>query len=134
MLNDNRVSFVEIVGLQYPLCMTVAANEALDELYGGLNGWLEKLQSGNESDAVSSTVGFLGILLQGGRDRVETIARLTGQKADLPPVLDTVSLKAILTIGEIGALQAQMIAAYTSSGKQTVEVAEPATKNAETTQ
>lgn len=132
---DNRVVYTDLFGKKYPLCMTVHAQDLFKKKFGSYSGWAEGLQNQeDETAAVNATVDLLDIMLQGGRARVKALAWIAGEEPELPPELDLEFLRQALSLSELGDIQAKLFETFTAGNKQTVEVAEDRSKNAETTQ
>lgn len=132
---DSRVVNIELFGKEYPLCMTVHAQSLFNERFGSYRGWAEELSAEeDESSAVTATVELLDIMLQGGRARVKALAWIAGEEPVLPPELNKEFLLEALSLSEIGELQPALLRTFTAGAKQTVEVQEDRSKNAETTQ
>ena len=91
----------------------------------------ESLRSEHEADAVDAYVELSAILLESGRDRVATLARLQGEAAPLPPVFDLRENWGVLTKTELTALADRALRAVWAGLKRTVEVA-PSKKSAAT--
>lgn len=60
----DRCVFLEIGGKYYPLLMSLAAAEKINEKYGSMNGMLEKL--GDEKECVSTYLDVLEIMIAQG--------------------------------------------------------------------
>lgn len=134
MQTDSRVTYADICGVRYPMCLTVAAQDQIREGFGGIAQMAKAVEA--DSDAASDvTIKLIHILMRGGAARVSALAKMSGEETDTPAVPDKDVLRDILTIGELAKLQAAAFTALRVSSAQTVEVGEDRKrKNAETTQ
>lgn len=132
MMTDNRIVYAELFGQQHPMCLTVAADAQITAEYGSMQQLWANLRSEHEADVVDAYVELSAILLEGGRDRVATLARLQGETAPLPPVFDMRKNWGVLTKPEIVELRNAALRAFTAGLSRTVEVAP--SKNPEATQ
>ena len=97
-----KISTIELLGKQYPMCFSLTAAAEMDEAFGGLETLSEQLTS-NRIGMVARTVNTaLEILLKAGR----TYAALNGMEvpdplpcapADLIDIRDGKAVKAILS-------------------------------------
>ena len=76
----NQVT-VTIRGVQYPLCLTVAAFEQISDKCGGWENLQQFLQGGgNFARAVGNTAYTLGVLVREGEENRQMEARFSGKK------------------------------------------------------
>lgn len=62
-----RVTYIELLDQRHPMCFSLAASEALDEAFGGLERMQEELQSGSVGRVAKAADTVLAILMQAGR-------------------------------------------------------------------
>lgn len=131
---DDRITYLNFFGREYPLCLTVLAQQKVDDIWGGLDKLSEQMQqSGTGGDGMSIWCQLLRILMEGGASRVNALAWLTGQIPDeLPPIPEMETLNQIISWKDIDTFAPLIMDSIGNSTKQTVEVAPE--KNAETTQ
>lgn len=131
MLEDNRVTYISIMGKRFPLCFTVAAQERVNREFGGLVKMFDSL--GKDADgAPSAMVALLHILMEGGAARERAISRMNGSTADIASVPDLDALKNLVTVGDVNTYKKTIFQAIQNATSVTVEV-EPE-KNVKTTQ
>lgn len=133
MINDNKTTYIDFYGKQYPICLTVSVHERINNTFGGLDG-LSQVMNENDESAVSSVSMLMHILMIGGQSRIKALAWLSGEKVDLPPVPDLDILKDIMTMGDIRKYQKAIFDNVVLSCAQEVEVAPETEKNGEATQ
>ena len=135
MMNDKRVVYTNLCGRQYPLCLTVAAQNRICDEFGGLVKMAEAMDKAGER-ATSVLCQVSTILIEGGIGRMKSLAWMEGKEADEICAPDSQTLENLLTIAEVSELRDAVFNAITASRQQTVET-EPdksTSKNAETTQ
>lgn len=133
MIPDKRTTFVSIHGKQYPLCLTVAANEKLNDTYGGMKNLIAGVKNDSQK-AASSYVGLLHILLEGGANRQKALAWISGAAAEVEPVPDLETLQDLLSIADVAEYKGAILEALAVSSMATVETEPDESKNADTTQ
>jgi hypothetical protein len=62
-----KVTYIELLGERHPLCFSLAASEALDESFGGLDRMTQALSSGSLSQTAKAVDMVLQILMNVGR-------------------------------------------------------------------
>ena len=62
-----KVTYIELLGERHPLCFSLAASEALDEAFGGLDRMTQALSSGSLSQTAKAVDMVLQILMKAGR-------------------------------------------------------------------
>jgi len=62
-----KVTYIELLGERHPLCFSLAASEALDESFGGLDRMTQALSSGSLSQTAKAVDTVLQILMKAGR-------------------------------------------------------------------
>ena len=133
MMKDPRVVAVEIFGCKYPLCLTVSAAEKVEETFGSIKQLLDSLQSEDSELVAGNMLQLAEYLMAGGRARVQTLAHISGEHADLPPVIKIKEAYPTLSLAESAAFSKAVTQAFLAGIRQTVEVGE-SPKNVETTQ
>ena len=95
-----RVTYIELLGQQHPLCFSLAASEAMDEAFGGLDKMQEELQSGSICRVAKATDKVLTILLKAGRIYASARGEELPDKLPCRPadLIDASSKKAIYAI------------------------------------
>ncbi len=134
MMEDKRLVYIDFFGVNFPLCLTVLAQEKIAEDYGSTTKLLEALDDEENSfdDGLTHWINLLHYLMEGGVARVKMLAFLHGEEASAPVVPTVDQLKEIIGWSEVRAYTTAIFGAMGVSTAQTVE-AEPQ-KNAETTQ
>lgn len=133
MTPDNRVVYMPIAGHQFPLCLTVHAQEMFHQQFGSYDGWLQALQSGGDMAAIDATAELIYILMQGGRSRIRVLAKLAGEEPVLPADLTKEEVRELLAVPELNGIQSILLQAFSAGNSTTVEVEEDQSKNAGTT-
>ncbi len=129
MMHDDRIVYAELFGQQHPMCLTVGAIGLITATFGSLESVIKHLRG---ELAVESLVELAGILMEGGRDRVNALADMAGLAPALPPEFDLRKRKNNLTPAEWTELTDAVFHALGVGLRQTVEVAP--SKKSETTQ
>ena len=133
MMDDKRLTHIDFFGGEYPLCLTVLAQEKIAEDYGSTTKLLEALDDEENSlDGLKHWINLLHYLMEGGVARVKALAFIAGEEANVPAVPTVDQLKEIIGWSDVRAYTTAIFAAIGVSTAQTVE-AEPK-KNVETTQ
>lgn len=74
-----KITYIELLGEQHPMCFSLAASEALAEKFGGLEN-MDKALSGGDIRATAKAVDtILAVLLKAGRTYVAAMG------GELPP-------------------------------------------------
>lgn len=125
---------VEIRGKQFPLCLTVAALDKVNEKCGGLTN-IPKFLDGNEngtadsSRALCNTAWMLGLLIQEGEENRLIMARFDGEKTERREVPDAEAVRHLLTMASARKYRTAVYEAVTESMTQEIEALYP--KNGE---
>lgn len=131
-MKDERLTTLNFFGREYPLCLTVLAQQQVQDEWGSLDA-LSELLAQTGAEAMTGWCQLLRILMEGGAARVNALAWMEGQIAEeLPLIPDLDTLKQIMGWADIAAFGPVIMAAIGGSAQQTVEAAPE--KNAETTQ
>lgn len=133
MQEDKRTTYIDLHGKRYPLCLTVAANEKINDAFGGLKGMSEAMKQ-DSSKALGLYSDLLHILMEGGENRQKALAWLSGETAACDPVPPKDILMSLLCIADISAYKAKIMEAIALSSRATVEVEPDNSKNGNTTQ
>ena len=131
---DKRISYTEICGKKFPLCLTVAAERKIIDTFGGLQQMAEEMDKGEVGITVTATLAH--ILLEGGVGRLKALAWMEGEEADVPQVPSQALLEELLDLKDATELAKKLFEAIRVSRGVTVETEEEENeeKNAETTQ
>ena len=133
MMKDPRVVSVEIFGCKYPLCLTVSATEKVEKTFGSIKQLMDSLQSKDSALVVNNMLQLAEYLMEGGRARVQSLAHISGEPAELPPVIRIKEAYSTLSLAESAIFSQAVTQAFLAGIRQTVEVGE-SPKNVETTQ
>lgn len=113
---------VEIRGKKFPLCLTVAALDKINEKCGGLkhlSAWL------NGSDDITivaaNTAWLLGVLVTEGEENRLMEARFSGDRVDRKAVPDSEALSHLLTPGSAIKYRVPVMEAVNESLRQDIE-------------
>lgn len=121
---------VEIRGKKFPLCLTVAALDKVNEKCGSLKGFLEFLQGeGDMNTVVQNTAWAMALLMAEGEENRRLCAQLDGEKTEHRQVPGEADLLHLLTPGDVRRCRVAVLTAVNESMRQDIE-AEPS-KNAE---
>lgn len=117
-----RVSYIELLGEQHPMCFSLAASEELSTEFGGLDRMQEALASGDIARVAKAVDTVLDCLLKAGRIYVsatggELPKELPCRPADLIDVTDGTAVRAIFTA--ISNDTSREVEAKTKNGKAT---------------
>ena len=134
MMQDKRITYVALFGKEYPMCLTVAAEQQLIERFGGLEQVANQMTDGEAGIPVVAE--FAHIMMEGGQKRVKALAWLEGEEAQPLPVPPMEVLLDALDLADAQYLSGKLLEAVCVSRGVTVEVAEEREegKNGETTQ
>lgn len=111
-----------IRGKEFPLCLTVAALDRINEKCGGLKGLPTFLRGdGNGSKAIANTAWLLGVLIKEGEEHRIVEARFSGEKTDRIEVPDSDALSHLLNIAEAKMYYDLVWAAIAESIHQEIE-------------
>ena len=134
MMEDNRITYAEICGREYPLCLTVAAHQKIIDQFGGLVEMAD--QMGGEK-SIAQCAWLTHTLIEGGIAREKALAWMEDTEAQ-PRKMPTLELlKDAMDLAEAEGLWPVLFGAIRRSRKLTVET-DPTEgtegKNGETTQ
>lgn len=132
-MEDKRLVYIDFFGVNFPLCLTVMAQDKIAEDYGSTIKLLDALDDEENSlDGLKHWINLIHYLMEGGVARVKALAFLRGEEADVPAVPTVDQLKAIIGWSDVRAYTTAIFGAIGVSTATTVE-AEPE-KNVATTQ
>lgn len=132
MTRDDRTTYLNFFGQEYPLCLTVLASDSITKEFGGYDALGTALSKG--VDSLGDWAKLLQILMDGGAARVKAIAWLNGENPDNPDVPDLDTIRNILSWGDIQRDRDLIMSAISGSSNPTVEAEPDMGKNAEATQ
>jgi len=126
---------VDIRGKQFPLCLTVAAVDEINEQCGSIKNigtFLDGASEGRAFDLGQSsrnTAWMLGLLIREGEENRLLSARLNGDAPERIAVPDSNMLRHLLTVAEAQKCREDVFRAVSESLTQEIEASYP--KNAE---
>ncbi len=121
---------VKLQGVEFPLCFTVAALDAVNEKCGGLNGISEFVMGGGDvSASLKNTAWFLSLLMREGEENQIMSAKISGEKVERRYVPTTAEIVHILSPGTAAGYRMLVLDAVNQSLHQTIEAEHP--KNGE---
>ena len=117
---------VEILGKEFPLCLTVAAVDKINEKCGGLNGitkFLDGEEDGktNTGKALCNTAWMLGLLIQEGEENRLILSRFSGEKTERRVVPGPEAIAHLLTVASAKKYRTAVFEAVNESLKQEIE-------------
>ena len=122
---------VEIRGKPFPLCLTVAALDKINEKCGGMKNigaFLDgKSADGSKSTTqmVVNTAWMLGLLIQEGEENRLVLARFDDEKTERRAVPDVAAISHLLTIASVNKYRTAVIDAVNESMVQEIEAVYP---------
>ena len=122
---------VEIRGTKFPLCLTVAALDKINEKCGGMQNigaFLDgKADDGSKSttQTILNTAWMLGLLIQEGEENRLILARFDGEKTERRAVPDVAAISHLLTIASMNKYRISVIEAVNESMAQEIEAVYP---------
>lgn len=122
---------VEIRGKEFPLCLTVAALDAINAKCGGIKNIGAFLDGIDEEGATSfskslcNTAWMLGLLIREGEENRLICARFDGEQTERRAVPDSAAISHLLTIASAGKYKTSVIEAVNESLTQEIEAAYP---------
>lgn len=134
MVEDKRITYAKVCGREYPLCLTVAAEQKIIDTFGGLEAMANKMTEGEKG--IPMTAQLAHILLEGGEKRIKALAWMEGEEVETQTVPPLEVLMDALDMKDANELGKKLFEAIRVSRGVTVEVAdsEEEEKNVETTQ
>ncbi len=122
---------VDIQGKQFPLCLTVAALDKLNNKCGGLSG-LSAFLTGKEASTgtlACNTAWMLGLLIQEGEENRRVCAYIDGRSAEKNSVPGYEDIVHLLTPGNVVKYRSAVLEAVNEALHQDIEASPP--KNAD---
>ncbi|MBD5169242.1 MAG: hypothetical protein HDT20_03860 [Oscillibacter sp.] len=97
-----KVSYIELLGKQYPMCFSLTAATEMDKAFGGLESLAKRMQTGGLAEQAETINKALEILMKAGRTYavaagMEVPDPLPCSPADLIDVTDGAAVKAIFS-------------------------------------
>ena len=124
---------VNIMGVDFPFCFTVHARKAVDEKFGGLMEFGEKMKEASDEEAFEVICNLAAILIEAGVIRARGECELMGRKYEGPAAIDAEKIKGLLTPGEAMDLQPKIMDEIKRGHKTTIKLKPPKGKNAKAT-
>jgi hypothetical protein len=124
---------VNIMGVDFPFCFTVHARKAVDEKFGGLMEFGEKMKEASDEEAFEVICDLAAILIEAGVIRARGECELMGRKYEGPAAIDAEKIKGLLTPGEAMDLQPKIMDEIKRGHKTTIKLKPPKGKNAKAT-
>ena len=123
---NDRITYIEIMGREYPMCLTVGATKVFRNVFNigikNIDQLMELAEDGENVDYVlGNMLQILRILLNGGRDAVQCRARMAGEEVPEIPVFSTDDLLNIYTLADIGDLTQKIMTAISAAYQKDVE-------------
>lgn len=122
---------VEIRGKKFPLCLTVAALDKINDKCGGMQNIAAFLDGKNDDGTTSptrvicNTAWFLGLLIQEGEENRLQLARFDGEKTERRAVPDSGAIAHLLTVASANKYRPAVIEAVNESMSQEIEAVYP---------
>ena len=97
-----KVTYIELMGKQYPMCFSLTAATEMDDAFGGLKHLSDRMQAGNLAQTSAAINTALEILLKAGRIYASACGMeipdpLPCAPADLIDVTDGEAVKSIFS-------------------------------------
>nr|DAR20449.1 MAG TPA: hypothetical protein [Caudoviricetes sp.] len=124
---------VNIMGVDFPFYFTVHARKAVDEKFGGLMEFGEKMKEASDEEAFEVICDLAAILIEAGVIRARGECELMGRKYEGPAAIDAEKIKGLLTPGEAMDLQPKIMDEIKRGHKTTIKLKPPKGKNAKAT-
>lgn len=124
---------VNIMGVEFPFCFTVHARKAVDEKFGSLEKFGEKMKEASDEEAFEVICDLAAILIEAGVIRARGECELMGRKYEGPAPIDSEKIKGLLTPGEAMDLQPKIMDEIKRGHKTTIKLKPPKGKNAKAT-
>lgn len=133
---DDRMGRVTIEGVEYPMCLTIKATDAIEKRFQGVDKVSALLSEYAEKDQYSAlmktTLELALLLIDGGLNRCRTRAKMRGEEIELPTLPSTEDLQEVMTFEDLLDIQQNIFAAFTVGSARNVEARpDNSQKNAE---
>ena len=113
---------VEIRGKKFPLCLTVAALDRINEKCGSLKAFLDFLQGGGDMNTiVINTAWALALLVAEGEENRLICAKMDGEAAERRAVPSESDIRHLLTPGAVRRCRVAVLTAVNESMRQEIE-------------
>ena len=133
---DDRMGRVTIEDVQYPMCLTIKATDAIEKRFQGVDKVSTLLSEYAEKDQygalMKTTLELALLLIDGGLNRCRTRAKMRGEEIELPTLPGTEDLQEVMTFEDLLDIQQNIFAAFTVGSVRNVEARpDNSPKNAE---
>ena len=133
---DDRMGRVTIEGVEFPMCLTIKATDAIEKRFQGVDKVSALLSEYAEKDQYSAlmktTLELALLLIDGGLNRCRTRAKMRGEEIELPTLPSTEDLQEVMTFEDLLDIQQNIFAAFTVGSARNVEARpDNSLKNAE---
>lgn len=133
---DDRMGRVTIEGVEFPMCLTIKATDAIEKRFQGVDKVSALLSEYAEKDQYSAlmktTLELALLLIDGGLNRCRTRAKMRGEEIELPTLPSTEDLQEVMTFEDLLDIQQNIFAAFTVGSDRNVEARpDNSPKNAE---
>lgn len=122
---DDRMGRVTIEGVQFPMCLTIKATDAIEKRFQGVDKVSALLSEYVEKDQYSAlmktTLELALLLIDGGLNRCRTRAKMRGEEIELPTLPSTEDLQEVMTFEDLLDIQQNIFAAFTVGSARNVE-------------
>lgn len=133
---DDRMGRVTIEGVEFPMCLTIKATDAIEKRFQGVDKVSALLSEYAEKDQYSAlmktTLELALLLIDGGLNRCRTRAKMRGEEIELPTLPSMEDLQEVMTFEDLLDIQQNIFAAFTVGFARNVEARpDNSPKNAE---
>lgn len=133
---DDRMGRVTIEGVEFPMCLTIKATDAIEKRFQGVDKVSTLLSEYAKKDQYSAlmktTLELALLLIDGGLNRCRTRAKMRGEEIELPTLPSTEDLQEVMTFEDLLDIQQNIFAAFTVGSARNVEARpDNSQKNAE---
>lgn len=122
---DDRMGRVTIEGVEFPMCLTIKATDAIEKRFQGVDKVSTLLSEYAEKDQYSAlmktTLELALLLIDGGLNRCRTRAKMRGEEIELPTLPSTEDLQEVMTFEDLLDIQQNIFAAFTVGSARNVE-------------
>lgn len=122
---DDRMGRVTIEGVEFPMCLTIKATDAIEKRFQGVDKVSSLLSEYAEKDQYSAlmktTLELALLLIDGGLNRCRTRAKMRGEEIELPTLPSMEDLQEVMTFEDLLDIQRNIFAAFTVGSARNVE-------------
>lgn len=122
---DDRMGRVTIEGVEFPMCLTIKATDAIEKRFQGVDKVSALLSEYAEKDQYSAlmktTLELALLLIDGGLNRCRTRAKMRGEEIELPTLPCMEDLQEVMTFEDLLDIQQNIFAAFTVGSARNVE-------------